>query len=42
MTDLSPVYTKCRTPSPLDALKGNDHEPLATDYPQRSVIESSV
>ncbi len=27
---------------PLDALKGNGHEHLATDYPQRSVIESSV
>jgi len=27
---------------PLDALQGAGHEHLATDYPQRSVIESSV
>ena len=27
---------------PVDALKGNVHEHLAPDYPQRSVIESSV
>lgn len=27
---------------PVDALKGSVHEQLAPDYPQRSVIESSV
>jgi hypothetical protein len=27
---------------PMDAMKGNDREHLATDFQQRSVIESSV